>query len=185
MKTRLFILILFNCIGLSLIAQLVNVKIPDNQLSKHFKKGYVLEQINAPKNLIMNSEGAFFHVNNPIDLSINHFLYIGRVNTCRAGGCSTTNNLSAGNSEYFDYFIIYNQYFIIQSVSIYNYQASHGYELTSSFWLKQFKGYDGSKELIYGEDIDAVAGATISGNAAIADIEYKTKLLKQISNKLN
>ncbi len=183
MRALSFIFVFTSLMSFTLTAQDSELKIPTKQLSKFFEKGYVLEVVSIPSNLHKLSEGTYYHVTHPTNFATNAYVYIGRVKTCRAGGCNIQNTSSNGNSEYFDYFIIYNHYLVIQSVSIYDYQATHGYEMTNSTWLKQFKGYDGTKELVYGEDIDAIAGATISGNAALADIEHKTKLLKQISAK--
>lgn len=113
----------------------------------------------------------------------NHFkyIYVGRVNTCRAGGCSISNNLSQeGNSEYFDYFILFDKSLTVQQVKIFNYQASHGHEITANGWLKQFVGFNGNKELAVEKDIDSVSGATISVNTITSDILHKTELLKNI-----
>ncbi len=113
----------------------------------------------------------------------NHFkyIYIGRVNTCRSGGCAISNNLSQeDNSEYFDYFILFDKTFAVQLVKIFNYQASHGHEITANGWLKQFVGFNGNEELTVGKDIDSVSGATISVNTITSDILHKTELLKNI-----
>lgn len=111
------------------------------------------------------------------------YLYIGRVNSCRKGGCSTPNPLTQNEeSEFFDYFIIYNSSKFISNIVVYNYEASHGQEITAKGWLKQFKGYNGSTNLNVGDDIDAISGATISVNSIVDDIIEKTLIFKRITS---
>ncbi|HET9570731.1 MAG TPA: FMN-binding protein [Bacteroidales bacterium] len=109
------------------------------------------------------------------------FVYIGRVNACRAGGCMDPSpNARFGDEyEYFDYFILFDSAYSVQEVKVYNYQATHGQEITSKNWLKQFRRYVGSKRLITGKNIDGISGATISVEAIVYDIEQKTNLLRE------
>ena len=128
--------------------------------------------------------GKFYFIDNVSNVLSAKYIYIGRVNTCRAGGCALNIESTVdANSEYFDYFILYDSDLSIRYVKIYNYQATHGYEVSSSNWLKQFQGYDGSRELIAGKNIDAISGATISVDATTFDIEHKTQLLRKILKK--
>ncbi len=127
-------------------------------------------------------KGKFFTIIDKNSVRQNRYVYIGRVNSCRAGGCSIPNEtLSNTESEYFDYYVLFNDKIEVELVKIYNYQATHGQEVTVKGWLKQFIGYNGNKSLHVGKDIDAIAGATISVYAITADIEHKTNLLKQIT----
>ncbi len=124
--------------------------------------------------------GKFYSVSPKALSSAVKFIYIGRVKTCRAGGCTIDSDPpNSAESEYFDYFILYNSTCNIQLVRIYNYQATHGQEVSAKSWLKQFIGYGGATELHAGKNIDAISGATISVNAITLDIEYRTELLKQ------
>lgn len=109
------------------------------------------------------------------------YVYIGRVNACREGGCLDPSLAKSMDDEYeyFDYFILYDSTYTVQEVKVYNYQATHGQEITSKNWLKQFRHYDGSKKLITGKNIDGISGATISVEAIVYDIEQKTKLLRE------
>lgn len=109
------------------------------------------------------------------------YAYIGRVNSCRAGGCEVPRLLVAGEeSEYFDYFILYDTRKQVLTVRVFNYQASHGQEVTSRGWLRQFISYDGTQELEVGKQVDAISGATISVNGLVEDIKEKTKILKAL-----
>jgi hypothetical protein len=130
--------------------------------------------------------GKFYSVSHNSQTSAIKYVYIGRVKTCRAGGCSMNNASQNGEqaSEFFDYFMLLDSACIVRNVKIYNYQATHGQEVTAKSWLKQFIGYNGDRQLVVGKNVDAISGATISVDAAAIDIEHKTGLLKQAINKL-
>ncbi len=108
------------------------------------------------------------------------FVYIGRVKTCRAGGCTSPKAATSNDSyEFFDYFILFDASAKVLSVRIYNYEATHGQEITVKKWLNQFIGYNGSEELTVGKNIDAVSGATISVYSITDNISLKTQRLKR------
>lgn len=124
-------------------------------------------------------KGKFFEITSQNQIC--KYVYIGRVNGCRQGGCSNSSETSIlETSEYFDYFILYDQNLSVFQVKVYNYQASHGQEITNKGWLKQFQGFNGSRSLLVGKSIDAISGATVSAVGITTDIQEKTKLLKQI-----
>ncbi len=124
-------------------------------------------------------KGKFFSLSgNELKNGIN-YLYVGRVNSCRSGGCSTSGMTENFDFEYFDYFILFNQEGSVVQVKIFNYQATKGQEITASWWLKQFNEYNGAEELVVGKQIDGISGATISALSITHDITYNTKLLKK------
>lgn len=141
----------------------------------------LLEEFSLHEKLTGTSRGPgkYFHVksNNPQD--VRYYLYIGRVNSCRGGGCSIpSEEMFNVDSEYFDYFILYNADLSIQSVRVFNYQATHGQEIMIKGWLKQFEGYRGEKKLEVGNDIDAISGATVSVYSITDDVLERTRNLK-------
>lgn len=106
------------------------------------------------------------------------YIYIGRVNSCRAGGCSIQQDeLNTSGSEYFDYYILYDPNKTVRAIKVFNYQATHGHEITAQSWLRQFIGHERSVSLQVDKNIDGIAGATISVFAITFDVEQKTKLL--------
>jgi hypothetical protein len=136
---------------------------------KEFPSGNVTEGIS----------GKFFTVQ--ATDQVKGYAYIGRVNSCRAGGCATPRlQATAEESEYFDYFTLYDSLKSVLLVKVFNYQASHGQEITARGWLRQFKGYNGTSELEVGRQVDAISGATISVYGIVEDVREKTKLLKNI-----
>jgi len=125
--------------------------------------------------------GKFFAVEDKNYVNQQLFLYIGRVNSCRAGGCSASIDEEVyGDSEYFDYFILFDPGPAVREVIVYNYQATHGQEVSARGWLRQFKGYDGKEALRVGKEVDAISGATISVYGITLDVVDKTRLLKKI-----
>jgi len=126
-------------------------------------------------------KGKFF-VNGNADSDVT-YIYVGRVYTCRADGCTLQPDIKGGMSaEYFDYFMFFDATLKIKLVRIFNYEASHGHEITARGWLKQFENYDGSKHLEVGKNIDAVSGATISVYGITHDVQLKSEMLRKLLN---
>lgn len=125
--------------------------------------------------------GKFFRVTANSDSGPAEYIYIGRINSCRAGGCSISPVDEVwGDSEYFDYFIFFDSTLNVSLVRVFNYQATHGQEVSARGWLKQFEGYDGKKDLHVGQEVDAIAGATISVHGITDDVVEKTRLLQSM-----
>lgn len=113
------------------------------------------------------------------------YAFVGRVSSCRTGGCiGSSQSGQVSESEYFDYFILFDRHGRVLEVRVFNYQATHGHEITARGWLRQFTGYDGNTTLQAGKNIDAITGATISVSAISADVEYRTQLLKSYLSDL-
>lgn len=145
-----------------------------------------LDEITLPKFLQdeLSNKGKYFSVSAMGALSDIAFTYIGRIYSCRAGGCSVSFENTGGNDfEYFDYFIFYDSSCVVKKVSIFNYQATHGQEVASKGWLKQFTGFNGNNELQVGKQIDAISGATISVYGITSDVMQKTNTLKIFTQK--
>lgn len=123
------------------------------------------------------SEGRFFTIVKPTT----KYVYVGRVNSCRTGGCEI-NSEGYGTSEYFDYFILFDERANVELVKIFNYAATHGHEVMAKGWLKQFIDYNSKTELIVGKDVDSISGATVSVNAIAEDIRQRTNLLGKYLN---
>jgi len=108
------------------------------------------------------------------------YVYVGRVNSCRASGCSLNSSSEDAGFEYFDYYILFDTNKSVQKVQVFNYQATHGQEVTANGWLRQFNGHSGNSSLEVHKNIDAISGATTSVYAITADIASKTKILFQL-----
>ena len=82
-----------------------------------------------------------------------------------------------GRHDYFDFLMWYSSGMSVKLVKVVSYSSDHGSEISGKNWLLQFAGYSGNK-LIYGKDIQAISGATISGKAITSKIEEITGKLK-------
>lgn len=123
-----------------------------------------------------DSQGKFFALRSETFKDPFMYIYVGRVNSCCAGGCAEAHFVNMEQSyEYFDYFVLFDSTKTIQLVRVNNYQASHGYEVSARGWLNQFKGYNGEQELTVGKNIDAISGATISVYAITKNLQEVTK----------
>ena len=129
------------------------------------------------RELMVYKSGKYFIYTNAKPVS---YSFVGRVYSCRTEGCSSNDDhsSSSNNSEFFDYFILFDSSGKILSVQVFNYEATHGQEITLKSWLNQFVGYTGSKKLTVGKEIDAISGATTSVYAITNDIVDKTTKLK-------
>jgi len=82
----------------------------------------------------------------------------------------------------FDYIILFNPDFTIKKSKVLIYREEHGKQIGSQRWLKQFIGLSIDDNPTYGENIDAISGATISASnmtKAVADVLISIQLLKK------
>ncbi len=85
-------------------------------------------------------------------------------------------------TDYFDYLILFDKDFIIVKSKILIYREDYGGEIGSKRWLKQFIGKSQNNILIYGDNIAAISGATISVRSmtnAVNDVLRSIKILHQ------
>jgi Na+-translocating ferredoxin:NAD+ oxidoreductase RnfG subunit len=82
----------------------------------------------------------------------------------------------------FDYIVMFNIDFTIKKSKVLIYREEHGKQIGSQRWLKQFIGLSAADNPIYGEDIDAISGATISASSmtkAVANVLSSIQILKK------
>jgi len=179
-------IILFNLLALTVTLTPKEFDFGNKTLQKELLKISEADQskwkeINFPESGLSLSpmQGKFLVLDETIGTK--KYIYAGRVNSCRQGGCSNPAiTLSVETPEYFDYLIVFNSDLAVTQVKVYNYQATHGQEVANKGWLKQFQGYDGNQSLTVGKSIDAISGATVSVIGITTDIQEKTKLLKNL-----
>ncbi|TLX77646.1 FMN-binding protein [Labilibacter sediminis] len=181
MKLKYLILVMVCAVGINAFGQ-KEVNFKHKAIQKEIRKTFDLEQVNLkPFGLEEEThmQGKFFKLAE----TDNKYVYIGRVNSCRAGGCSIDRDIK-GPSEYFDYFILFDEKAEVKLVKIFNYAATHGHEVTSKGWLKQFLGHENGEELEVGKNIDSISGATISVYALTSDVKEKTDYLNKILSEI-
>lgn len=181
MKNILFIFLIF------LAIQVAGNEIPEDLpkvVSRTLNSIFGKEKVNLNK--VDFCEQGFpgdklFVIHTEKNMELVGYLHLGRVKTCRAGGCSAPGEVKAGeDSEYFDYLIVFKPDFSVERVLVINYQASYGHEIAAKGWLKQFQGFTGKTSLEVGKNIDAISGATVSVRAITEDVQWKTKLVQEV-----
>ncbi|WP_350287866.1 FMN-binding protein [uncultured Croceitalea sp.] len=65
----------------------------------------------------------------------------------------------------FDYVVLFNPDLSIKKSKVLIYREDYGRQIGSQRWLKQFIGKKSGDHLTYGEDVDAISGATISAKS--------------------
>lgn len=161
-----------------------NMKLVRKDLESIFKvEELALEAVGVPDSLYNNLLMDYGFIYNLKDTSGSFgYVYVGRVFSCRAGGCTEDGEEQFTSLdedfEYFDYYIVLGTDLNVLKVKVYNYQATYGQQICSSGWLKQFVGYRGQEKLDYGKDIDAISGATISANAITYGVQETVRYIK-------
>lgn len=85
---------------------------------------------------------------------------------------------STGLYEKFDFMVYTTSDFETEFIKILRYPTSYGVQVTSKKWLSQFIGNKGNV-LKYGQDIQAISGATKSASHLTRDIPKVVRLLKE------
>lgn len=82
----------------------------------------------------------------------------------------------------FDYIVLFNPDLTIKKSKVLIYREDYGKQIGSQRWLKQFIGMSMNDTPIYGENIDAISGATISASSmtkAIGNVLKSVQILKE------
>ena len=85
-----------------------------------------------------------------------------------------------GKLDYFDYLVILDKDLIVLKSKILVYREDYGGEIGSKRWLKQLVGKTKGDKLVYGDNIMAISGATVSVQAmtnAMNDLLESLKIL--------
>tara|TARA_R110000787_G_scaffold41071_17_gene101686 strand:- start:720 stop:1244 length:525 start_codon:yes stop_codon:yes gene_type:complete len=84
----------------------------------------------------------------------------------------------------FDYLVLFDSEMIIIKSKVLIYREEYGGEIGSKRWLKQFNGKSStSDEVIYGDNIVPISGATISVRSMTRSINDLLKSIKTLKNK--
>ena len=85
-------------------------------------------------------------------------------------------------TDTFEYLVVFDQSFIIKKVNVLVYREDYGGEIGSNRWLKQFVGKARSAELVVGNNIAAISGATISVYSMTNTVNKLLNEMKQFEN---
>jgi len=86
-------------------------------------------------------------------------------------------------TDEFDYLVLFDTDFIIKKSKVLIYREDYGSEIGSKRWLKQLIGKKQNDELIYGDNIAAISGATISVKSMTNAINNLLKSIKILHQK--
>ncbi|NOX46429.1 MAG: FMN-binding protein [Chlorobi bacterium] len=148
-------------------------------LTKEFESvEFDIEKVQFGDSLVQNQDLEVFKINGKESV-LGYFL-VDNATACRVGGCPVySRDTQSGNYELFSYFVLYDSNLNLKQVKILEYGPEYGYEITSKRWLRQFAG---SKDchIDYGEDVDAITGATISARSLIDNVNDACEILHKI-----
>ncbi|MCF8338435.1 MAG: FMN-binding protein [Bacteroidales bacterium] len=86
-----------------------------------------------------------------------------------------------GRYDYFDFMVLFDKDLKINKVKVLIYRSGHGYEITNKRWLSQFKRE--KRPYRYGKNIDAISGATLSGDAITQRLNRLTKAMQAMKEE--
>ena len=167
------LLILCGCLGL------VSFSFPKNiqkKVNKEVKTVFEIEQFTLEEFII--EEG--IHTQLPAKFGDNNFFKI----------ISAENQMgyayiakAPSKTDYFDYLVILDNELIIRASKILAYREDYGGEIGSKRWLRQLIGKTSDDELIYGDNIAAISGATISVRSMTNAINNLLLSIKSLQEK--
>ena len=88
-----------------------------------------------------------------------------------------------GRYHEFEFAMVIDTNLIIKEVSVLNYPASHGNAVTGKSWLHGFTGFSPDSNPVYGKQIDALSGASISGPHLSESIAGALHILKKLDEQ--
>lgn len=150
------------------------VEIPDKKINRAISKIWKVENFEVIDHDLNNNKNCFkngYWLKVKTNGTYLGMIYIGRVNSCRSGGCSIDGDPQSLAFEFFDYFLLADTAGQVLWVKVFNYQATQGHEVMSRGWLNQFKGLKKDEKVVFGHDIEAISGATVSASAITEDIQ--------------
>jgi Na+-translocating ferredoxin:NAD+ oxidoreductase RnfG subunit len=80
----------------------------------------------------------------------------------------------------FDYVIMFNPDLSIKKSKVLIYREEYGLQIGNQRWLQQFVGLTVNDSAVYGENIDAISGATISATSMTKATDQVLKALKKL-----
>jgi hypothetical protein len=87
-----------------------------------------------------------------------------------------------GRFDHFDFMMVFNSELQIIHLQVLNYRSQYGAEIMSKRWLKQFYKKN-SSNFNYGDDIQAVSGATLSAQSFTQKVNaIRTRLNQDLSD---
>ena len=149
MKLFVFILVLIS------VSPMSELDFSNKRVDKEIKNSFNLDSY-APKLIELDTtlkselkadfwNNNFFKIEN--EESIVGYAYLGQ---------------GFGKTDNFEYLLLFDKDLIIIKSKVLKYREDYGGEIASKRWLKQFIGKSSKDKLLYGTNIAAISGATLS-----------------------
>ena len=88
-----------------------------------------------------------------------------------------------GKTDNFEYLLLFDVNLIIVKSKVLKYREDYGGEIGSKRWLKQFIGKSSKDKLLYGENIAAISGATLSVKSMTNSVNKVLESIAILQNK--
>ena len=85
--------------------------------------------------------------------------------------------------DVFDYVVLFNPELDVKKAKVLIYRENHGRQIGSQRWLKQFIGKKPGDSMEYGNDVDAISGATISAKSMTQAVSKVLSQMKELKEK--
>ncbi len=105
------------------------------------------------------------------------WLLIRKAAACHLGGCFEGNAKQGIAYEEFTYALFLDTSRRIQRILVLDLESDYGYQISSKSWLRQMEGLRGC-DLQYGQQPDAISGATVSAQSLVEDLRNVCYLLE-------
>ncbi len=105
------------------------------------------------------------------------WLLIRKSAACHLGGCFEGGTDKGVAYEEFTYAVFLDPDRRIKRILMLEMESDYGYQISSKSWLRQMEGLRGC-ELTYGQQPDAISGATISARSLVEDLKNICYLLE-------
>ncbi|MDC6365697.1 MULTISPECIES: FMN-binding protein [Flavobacteriaceae] len=85
--------------------------------------------------------------------------------------------------DIFDYVVLFDPELDVKKAKVLIYRENHGRQIGSQRWLKQFIGKKPGDTIEYGNDVDAISGATISAKSMTQAVGKVLTQMKELKAK--
>lgn len=82
----------------------------------------------------------------------------------------------------FDYVVFINKDLSVKKTKVLIYRENHGRQIGAQRWLKQFIGLSVNKKPVYGKNVDAISGATISAKSMTIAVKDVLETIQKLKN---
>lgn len=114
---------------------------------------------------------------------LDHTLY--RINTSKQAQGYAFVGKAPSKTDTFEYLVLFDNNFQIKKTAVLVYREDYGGEIASKRWLSQFMNKQDQLKFAYGDNINAISGATISVQSMTSSMNYVFSALKTRADSIN